>query len=110
MPVGDRREGDVRNRREVADQMAGELSIDRRVRRERSAGQHDLCIPVGRRTRDLLAADHAAGAALVVDDERLAERDSESLKPVIVRRLMVMTSSSRCDSNTSRRHAAAGNR
>ena len=69
----DRRVADHGDRREVARHVEGQRLVDARED-DHVVRHHAEREAVGRRTRQRLQADDAAGAGLVVDDDRVAQR------------------------------------
>ena len=70
---------DAGDRREVAQKIETELVVERRVDRVVGA-DHQQRVAVGRRARDRLGRDVAAGARLVLDDELLGELLGQRLR------------------------------
>ena len=76
---GERRRGDQAHRREILQRLVGRL-LQVRHDRERSARGGEQRVAIGRALHHGVGADRAAGAGLVVDDERLAERVLQLLR------------------------------
>ena len=72
-----RHPGHHRDRRQVLERVEWHLRIERRIDRLRADRAHQQRVAVGRRLRDEVGAEVAAGTRLVVDDEGLAERLAE---------------------------------
>jgi hypothetical protein len=68
---------EARYRRNVANEIEIELSVQRRVVRVRRAG-HEERIAVGRRAHDHLGSDVGAGARPVFDNDRLGPSRSDN--------------------------------
>ena len=62
------------DRREIPGRIERQRRVERRVDRQRAGVGREQRVAVGRRLRDRLGRDVAAGARLALDDERLAER------------------------------------
>ena len=71
-------DAEVRDRGKIARALYGAFGYDRRRHRMRGGMDQDR-VAVGLRLRDHRRADRAAGAAAVVDDDRLAERGGERI-------------------------------
>ena len=61
-----------RHRREVAIEIVRQLVVKIRIEREHRAAREIKGVAVGRRLRDVLGSEDAAGAGTVVDDDLLA--------------------------------------
>ncbi|MHC2720714.1 hypothetical protein ACVMGE_003201 [Bradyrhizobium diazoefficiens] len=68
-----RRHRDGRDRQEILLPVIGIALVDLGREQHRAVGADEQRIAVGRRFRESLARDHAAGAGLVLDDEGLTE-------------------------------------
>ncbi len=74
------RGGGKRHGREIAHRIEGHAREKARVDRERSRGAHQHRVAVGRRLRDDIGADVAAGARPVVDHHLLREAVAQFLR------------------------------
>jgi hypothetical protein len=74
-----RARGDQPDRREIPSRVVADILIERRIDRERAGAAETERIAVGRGFRDLARRDRAAGAALVLDHDLLAERAAHLL-------------------------------
>ena len=70
---GVRRRADPADRREIRARIVADIAVEARSDRERAGISQQDGVAVGRALRDRAAADGAAGAAAVVDHDRLAE-------------------------------------
>ena len=71
----DQRTGrDQADRREILARVVADIRIERRIDRVRAGAAEAERVAVGRGLRDLARRDRAAGAALVLDHDLLAER------------------------------------
>ena len=74
-----RARGDQSDRCEVLARVVADIRVERRIDRERAGAAEAERVAVGRALRDLARRDRAAGAALVLDHDLLAERAAHLL-------------------------------